>query len=67
MSDNTRKLIAALADDPDTLERFKKDPESVMKEYDVPEDHQKMLLAGDKQGVVKAAGLDDSHADFIIV
>lgn len=67
MSENTRKLIAALADDPETLERFKEDPHGVMKAYDVPEDHQKMILSGDKKGVVKAAGLDDSHADFLII
>lgn len=67
MSKNTREFIAALADDPETLERFKMDPENVMKEFDVPEDHQKMLRSGDKEGLIKAAGIDDSHAQFIIV
>ncbi|RFF29366.1 hypothetical protein [Wenzhouxiangella sediminis] len=67
MSDNTHKLLSSLAEDPETLERFKKDPEGVMKEYGVPEDHQKLILSGDKEKLADEAGIDHNKLQFIII
>jgi hypothetical protein len=67
MSDNTRKLVSALGDDPETLEQFKKDPKAVMDKFGVPEDHQKLILADDKDALKKAAGLHDGELRLIIM
>lgn len=67
MSDNTRKFLSTLAEDPETLERFKKDPEAVMSEFDVPEAHQKLILEGDKKKLAQEAGLDDNKMQLIIL
>jgi hypothetical protein len=67
MSDNTHKLLSSLAEDPETLERFKKDPEGVMNEYGVPEEHQKLIRAGDKDKLAEAAGVDQKKLQFLIV
>ncbi|MEE4303057.1 MAG: hypothetical protein V2J19_02795 [Wenzhouxiangella sp.] len=67
MSDNTHKLLSSLAEDPETLERFKKDPQGVMKEYGVPEDHQKLILSGDKAKLAKETGLSDQKMQLVIL
>lgn len=67
MSENTRKLVAALGEDPETRERFKNDPKAVMDEFGVPEDHQKHFLAGDKEALRREAGLDDKAVRLLIV
>lgn len=67
MSDNTRKLLSSLAEDPETLERFNKDPQSVMNEFDVPEAHQKLILAKDKDQLAKETGLDQNKMQLIIL
>lgn len=67
MSDNTRKLVAALSEDPETLERFKQEPKTVMDEYGVPEAHQEHFLAGDKEALRREAGLDDNAVKLLIV
>lgn len=67
MSEQTKDFLIKLSEDPETVERFRKDPRTVMREYNVPETHQSLILAGDKEGLKKEAGLDDTHADLIIV
>lgn len=67
MSDNTRKLLSSLAEDPETLERFKKDPQSVMNEFGVPETHQKLILAKDKDQLAEETGLDQNKMQLIIL
>ncbi len=67
MSETTRKLLAALAEDPETLERFKQDPKAVMKAFDVPENHQQLILADDKEALKREAGLDDQALKYIIL
>lgn len=67
MSDNTRKLVAALCEDPETLERFKNEPKAVMDEFGVPEDHQKHFLSGDKDALRREAGVDDNSLQLLIV
>lgn len=67
MSNATRDFLIRLGEDPETLERFRKDPNAVMNEHDVPEDHQALILADDREALKKKAGIDDEQARFIIV
>jgi hypothetical protein len=66
MSDKTRKFLLALGENPKLVEEFKQDPTAVMSKYEIPEDHQKMILSGDHDGLKKSAGVDDSTLQFII-
>jgi len=66
MSEKTRKLLTDLGANPNLVDKFKKDPTRVMVQYEVPEDHQKMIIEGDKDGLKKAAGLDEDTLQFII-
>lgn len=67
MSEQTRKFIAALGEDPETLKRFRADPKAIMEEFNVPEVHQQLILADDKDGLKKEAGLDDAEVRLIIM
>jgi hypothetical protein len=67
MSETTRKFLLALGENPRLVEDFKNDPNAVMSKHGVPEEHQKMILAGDHDGLKKSAGLDDTALRFIIV
>ncbi|NEZ04320.1 hypothetical protein G4Y73_09205 [Wenzhouxiangella sp. XN201] len=67
MSEKTRKFVAVLGEDPETLERFKQDPKAVMDEYGVPEEHQKHFLSGDKDALRREAGVDDAAVQLLIV
>lgn len=67
MAEQTKNFLIKLSEDPETVKRFRKDPRTVMREFNVPEAHQALILAGDKEGLKKEAGLDDTHANFIIV
>lgn len=66
MSDKTKKLLVALGENPNLVEEFKKDAIGVMNRFDVPADHQKMILQGDKASLKKAADLDDDTLQFFI-
>lgn len=66
MSDNTRRMLVALGENPNLVDEFQKDAIGVMNRYDVPADHQKMILQGDKASLKKAADLDDETLQFII-
>ncbi len=67
MSEKTKSMLVDLGANPDLVEEFKKDPESVMKRYGVPADHRQLILDGDKEGLAKAADLDDEHVQLLIV
>lgn len=67
MSDNTRKFLSSLAEDPETLQRFKMDPESIMNEFDVPEAHRKLILDGEKEKLAEETGLDDKKMQLVIL
>lgn len=67
MSENTRKFLSSLAEDPETLERFRKDPDSVMNEFDVPDAHQKLILDKDKAKLAQETGLDQNKMQLIIL
>lgn len=67
MSENTRKLISSLAEDPGARERFEKDPKGVMEEFGVPAAHQELILAGDKKKLAEEAGVDSETLKFIIL
>ncbi|WP_376694647.1 hypothetical protein [Wenzhouxiangella sp. EGI_FJ10305] len=66
MSEATKSFLTKLAEDPELRESFKADPKKVMDEHDVPADHQEMILKGDKQGVMEAAGAQDIDSDLLI-
>lgn len=67
MSQNTRNLLTALGRDPEVLARFKEEPKAVMAEHSVPDEHQKLILSGDKDGLREAAGLSDSELRWLII
>lgn len=67
MSDNTRKFLLALGENPKLVEAFKQDPTAVMTSHEVPADHQKLILAGDHDGLKKQADIDDQTLRFIIL
>ncbi len=66
MSENTKKLLLSLNEDPNLVTEFKTDPKAVMDRFKVPEDHQAMIINGDKEGLQKAAELDDQMCRLII-
>lgn len=66
MSEKTRNFLLKLGEDPETADRYRTDPKAVMDKHGVPEDHQKLLLDGDVEGLRKAADLEDAHVNFII-
>lgn len=66
MSEATKSFLLKLIEDPELRESFKADPQKVMNQQDVPAEHQEMILKGDKQGVMEAAGLQDIHSDLLI-
>jgi len=66
MSENTKKLLLSLGEDPNLVTEFKKDPKAVMSRFEVPADHQEMIIKGDKEGLKEAAGLDDAMCRLII-
>ncbi len=67
MSDSTRKLLSSLAENPETRERFKRDPKGVMDEFAVPAAHQELILSGDKKKIAEATGVDDNTLQFVIL
>ena len=67
MSENTKKLLTDLGANPNLVEKFKNDPKKVMEQYDVPDDHQQLIIDGDKEGLIKEADLGEEHAQFIIL
>ncbi len=66
MSDNTRKLLLALGENPRLVAEFKEDPKAVMDRYEVPEEHQELIRSGDQEGLKRAANLDDETCRLII-
>lgn len=67
MSEKTKSMLIDLGANPDLVEEFKKDPDSVMKRYGIPDEHRKLILDGDREGLIKAADLDDEHVQLLIV
>jgi hypothetical protein len=66
MSEKTKKLLTDLGANPNLVEKFKKDPRRVMDQYEVPDNHQQLIIDGDKEGLIKEADLGEEHAQFII-
>jgi len=67
VSEKTKSMLVDLGANPDLAEEFKKNPDGVMKRYGIPDDHRRLILDGDKEGLVKAAALDDEHVQLLIV
>lgn len=67
MSDNTRKLLASLAENPEARERFRKDPKGTMDEFGVPAAHQELMLSGDKKKLAEETGMDNETLKFVIL
>ncbi len=66
MSEKLKTLVHKLGQDPTLVDRFKKDPEAVMEAHDLSDEHKDLIRNKDKEGIKKAAGLDDAHMNFII-
>ncbi len=66
MSENTKKMLLALSEDPNLVSEYKQDPKTVMDRFGVPAEHQELIGQGDKEGLQKAAGLDDEMCRLII-
>jgi len=67
MSQKTVNFLLKLGEDMLLAEKYKADPKGTMDAHDVPEEHQKMIMNGDKEGLKKSAGVDDTVANFLIV
>lgn len=67
MSEQTKAFLIKLGEDPNTLAQFRRDAGAVMAEHGIPESHQQLILAGDKQKLIEVAGLDETQARFLIV
>lgn len=67
MSENLKNFLHKLADDPETLRRFREDPHGVMDEHDVPDEHKKMVLDRDKDSIQQATGADDAEVSKFVV
>lgn len=70
MSKKTRRFLTRLGEDPEVLERFRKEPHAVMDEHEVPKDHQKLIVskdAKDRDKLKQDAELEDAHTNFIIL
>lgn len=66
MSRKTKDFLIKLGEDPDTRARFREDPRAVMREHGVPDDHQELIVNGDKEGLKKKADLDEAHVNLFI-
>lgn len=67
MSQKTRDFLIKLGEDRDLVARFQEDPHTVMREHEVPEDHQKLIVSGDKDKLKEEADLEDAHVNFLIL
>ena len=67
MSEQLNKFIKNLGQDPDVLERYKQDPEAVMEEHGLSDDHKQLVRDRDKEGIKKEAGVEDAHVNFIVL
>lgn len=67
MSKELKDFLHKLADDPETLRRFREDPHGVMAEHDVPDEHKQMVLDGDKESIKQATGADDAEVSKFVV
>lgn len=66
MTTAVRNVMSDICESPMVLESFKENPEAVMGEYGVPEDHQELIFKGDKEAVMKAAGMQEVGSDLLI-
>ncbi|MGY6517832.1 MAG: hypothetical protein ACXIUZ_03870 [Lysobacteraceae bacterium] len=67
MPENTRNFLKAVGSNPELAKRFRKEPKAVMDEHKVPAEHQKLILAGDRDGLQRAAGLSEEEVRWFIL
>lgn len=67
MSEKLNTFIKKLGQNPDVLERYKQDPEAVMEEHGLSDEHKEMVRSGDKEQIKKEAGVEDAHVNFIVL
>lgn len=67
MSENLKNFLKKLGEDPQVLERFRRDPHAVMDEHAISEEHKKLVLEGDKEKLKEESGIDDSQVNALIV
>lgn len=67
MSQQLKNMIQTIAEDPDVLDQFKSDPEAVMNDHKLSEEHKQLVRDGDKDQIQKESGASDAHMNFLIV
>lgn len=58
MSKELITFLTKLSTDPKVAEAFKTDPKSTMKEHDLSEEHMKLIMEKDYEGIKKVLGKD---------
>lgn len=66
MSEKLKQFIKEVGENPDKREKYRQDPETVMNEHELPEDHKDMVRKKDKQKVQDETGLDDAEVNMFI-
>lgn len=67
MSEKLKTLIKNLGRDPDVLERYKNDPEAVMEEHGLSDEHKSLMRDGDREKIKQEAGVEDAHVNLLIL
>ncbi|MDX1626282.1 MAG: hypothetical protein R3323_07195 [Wenzhouxiangellaceae bacterium] len=67
MSQQLKTFLKNLGQDPDVRKRYQQDPESVMDEHGLSDEHKELVRNKDKDALQKEAGVEDAHMDFIIL
>ena len=67
MSEKLRTFLVKLGKEPQTLERFREDPEAVMTEHGLDDTAKKLVTDGDHDALKKATGADDAEVKMWIV
>ena len=67
MSEQLKNLVKKMGEDPTLVDKFKKDPESVLEAHGLSEEHKEMIRKGDKEAIQKATGASDAHMNFIVL
>ncbi|MEM9387631.1 MAG: hypothetical protein AAGA68_21435 [Pseudomonadota bacterium] len=67
MAEQLKILVKNFGEDPQLRDRFKQDPEGVMQEHGLSDEHKDIVRKGDHDAIKVAAGEGSVHADFLII
>lgn len=66
MSEKLKNFLKGLGEDPAKLEKFRNDPEGVMDEHGLEEEHKELVRKGDKDRLKEEGGLDDAETNMVV-